>query len=73
MSKEFSIGALRARDNFEMSRSDIVVKMVERMEIYAVVVRKWPEMNRYVRNCETSWYSTYMLASANFQISLLTL
>ena len=36
MSKEFSIGALRARDNFEMSRSDIVVKMVERMEIYAV-------------------------------------
>ena len=36
MSKEFSIGALRARDNFEMSRSDIVAKMVERMEIYAV-------------------------------------
>ena len=33
MSKEFSIGALRARDNFEMSRSDIVAKMVERMEI----------------------------------------
>lgn len=40
MSKEFSIGALRARDNFEMSRSDIVAKMVERMEIYAVACEK---------------------------------
>ena len=58
MSKEFSIGALRARDNFEMSRSDIVAKMVERMEIYAVACEEMAR-NESVRHlyacfCELS-------------------